>query len=171
MSLQLKGSTRNRNIKLSATAGALIIGAGYIIFKTFPHLKTTLYNTLTGARVESELDADDNEPIELNDSNLDSSHDDFISDESLVNVEEWSDDNLKSWLSEVRTMYDNVVRPPNTNSHRKKLRLHPMLLIITLYPLLILSRRLLLSYNLVTSINMTKSVVAVCLYMQRLINK
>lgn len=119
MSLQLKGSTRNRNIKLSATAGALIIGAGYIIFKTFPHLKTTLYNTLTGARVESELDADDNEPIELNDSNFGSSHDDFISDESLVNVEEWSDDNLKSWLSEVRTrMTMSSVRRILTHTER-----------------------------------------------------
>lgn len=119
MSLQLKGSTRNRNIKLSATAGALIIGAGYIIFKTFPHLKTTLYNTLTGARVESELDADDNEPIELNDSNFGSSHDEFISDESLVNVEEWSDDNLKSWLSEVRTrMTMSSVRRILTHTER-----------------------------------------------------
>lgn len=171
MSLQLKGNTRNRNIRLPATAGALIVGASYIIFKTFPHLKTTLYNTLTGGLVESELDVDDNEPIELNDSNSDSTHNDHIGDESLVNVEDWSDDNLKSWLSEVRTTNDNVVLPPNTNSHRKKLRLHPMLLIITLYPLLILLRKLLISYNLVTSINMTKPVVAVFLYVQRLINK
>ncbi|KAL7666696.1 hypothetical protein ABC855_g355 [[Candida] zeylanoides] len=83
----------------------------YIIFKTFPHLKTTLYNTLTGGSVESELDVDDNEPIELNDSNSDSTHNDHIGDESLVNVEDWSDDNLKSWLSE------KEITPPSNASH------------------------------------------------------
>lgn len=111
MSLQLKASNRNRNIKLAATAGAVIIGASYIILSTFPHLKSTIYNTLLGSNKPDVKGNDDNEPIELNEESEseyeDSDSEDLsnttepFNEESIVNVEKWSDENLKSWLSEV----------------------------------------------------------------------
>ncbi|CAH2352357.1 hypothetical protein CLIB1423_06S04588 [[Candida] railenensis] len=121
MSLQLKASNRNRNIKLAATAGAVIIGASYIILSTFPHLKSTIYNTLLGSKKPEVKGNDDNEPIELNEESAseyedsDSDSEDLsnntepLNDESIVNVEKWSDENLKSWLSEVCIKIGNKI--------------------------------------------------------------
>lgn len=111
MSLQLKTNSRNRNIKLAASVGAVIIGAGYIVLTTFPHLKSTICSTLLGSKKPDVKGTDDNEPIELyedseseyEDSDSEDAADttEALNEESIVNVEKWSDENLKSWLSEV----------------------------------------------------------------------
>ncbi|CAK7916101.1 hypothetical protein CAAN1_22S00188 [[Candida] anglica] len=129
MSIQLK-STRNRKIKLAASAGAVLVGVTYVILTTFPHLKTSIYNIFTGTESQP---SNDNEPIELRDSDesnyeesdydseseaevrpeveVEASNGSIDVSESLVNVEKWSDDNLKSWLSE------KDITPPSNASH------------------------------------------------------
>lgn len=107
MSIQIQ--KRNRNIKLAATAGAVLFGAGYLILTTFPHLKTSIYNTLTGTKTDKDEDEEaDNQPIELREEtsrekDIESSIQIVNGEESIVNIEKWSDENLKSWLSEVST--------------------------------------------------------------------
>lgn len=101
MALQLK----KRNFKLSTAAtGALVLGAGFIIIKTFPHLKLTISTCLFGTKKGDGAD-DDNKPIEVID--RENAHDDDTlsypaSAESMVEIQEWSDENLKSFLLEVR---------------------------------------------------------------------
>ncbi|CUM65322.1 uncharacterized protein PRCAT00002957001 [Priceomyces carsonii] len=95
MALQLK---KNRtSIKLTVASSAFVIGATYLVFRTFPHLRTSIYDYVTGKKPEFE---DDNEPIELRESDQALSEGSF-SDSSVVDITQWSDDNLKSWLSEV----------------------------------------------------------------------
>lgn len=84
MSLQLK----KRNIKLSTVAitGAAVVAAGVILVNTFPHIKASVLSVFGSGKLKK---ADD-----------DSAE---AGEESLVDVAEWSDENLKSFLQEVRT--------------------------------------------------------------------
>lgn len=84
MSLQLK----KKNIKLSTVAitGAAVVAAGVILVKTFPHIKASVLCAFGCGKLRKE-DEDSADAGE----------------ESLVDVSEWSDENLKSFLQEVRT--------------------------------------------------------------------
>ena len=99
MALQLK----KRNFKLSsATTGALLIGAGLILIKTFPHIKSTIESAVFGQK-NVYVEEDENKPVEVNDtirSELETSHPAL--NESAVEVSKWSDESLKSYLFEVR---------------------------------------------------------------------
>lgn len=95
MSLKLtKKSNKLRNFGIG---GAIVIGTSLIVLNTFPHLKTSILNYIKGGEDEEV----DNEPIELNEdqSKIETPRD--IAEESMVDVNQWSDDNLKSWLLEV----------------------------------------------------------------------
>ncbi|KAK6201171.1 uncharacterized protein RJT21DRAFT_33096 [Scheffersomyces amazonensis] len=157
MSLQFKPpSNRNRNLKYIGLGGLALIGSSYLILSTFPHLKTSIYNYINGISGEVEEDnqeerekeqeenesphkskksakfSTENEPIELHDStdSLRNSKKLYESlDQSIVDINEWSNDNLKSWLQE-------------------KLIFQRILIMITLYPLLSQFRRVLSNYNL-----------------------
>ncbi|KAK6461671.1 hypothetical protein DFJ63DRAFT_336450 [Scheffersomyces coipomensis] len=138
MSLQFKPpSNRNRNLKYIGLGSLVVIGTSYVILNTFPHLKTSIYNYVNGIVDEDEEDDglvqkdevktetttinddnNDNEPIELNDSinSLKSSKKLTQSiDQSIVDINEWSNDNLKSWLQDkeinipTNTNHDNLV--------------------------------------------------------------
>lgn len=115
MALQLKANKANR-WKTLGVPSAVVLGSVYIVLRTFPHLKVSLYNYMKGQLLDSKETVEDNNPIELksndNDDSFDSgtsSHDNDndidndIVNESMVDVSEWSNDNLKSWLQEVRT--------------------------------------------------------------------
>lgn len=128
MSLQLKKSNRIRNIGISS---AVIIGASFVVLKTFPHLKTSFYQFVTGSKDEPKDDA--NEPIELNSEESDEPRD--IADESMINVNEMSNEDLKSWLKKVcNGLYIQNHKLILTN--RKKSILPKMLVILILFPLL-----------------------------------
>ncbi|KAK7679838.1 hypothetical protein QCA50_017165 [Cerrena zonata] len=104
MALQLNKSARGRNLKVAAGTGAVVLGAGYLLISTFPHLKTSIYNYLTNTQEEA---SDDNEPIELSRSDVQQAEKEeealsqtVVGDSSLVDINEWSQDNLKHWLSQ-----------------------------------------------------------------------
>lgn len=128
MALQLK----KRNFKVPIlTAGALVVGAGFLLVKTYPHLLTFL--PCCSQEKESK---EDNSPVEIEDhKDEDGPINKFVSDESLVDVTEWSDDNLRSFLMEVSIQYAKRFNK-NTNDNRKKSILLPMLIMTALFPLL-----------------------------------
>ena len=104
MAVQLKSS--RSKFKITATAGAVIVGS-YIVLKTFPqHLTDSIYNYLTGSGEVEE----DNEPIELEEEAEDQQSRvqatvGESSDESQVEISKWSDNRLKSWLKDVSTLF------------------------------------------------------------------
>ena len=111
MALQLK-SKQSSKWKALGVPSAVVLGSAYIVLRTFPHLKVSLYDYITGNRRE-EQDNFDNSPIQLNDNEShdgsndsddinDNANDNDIINESMVDVNQWSNDNLKSWLQEVR---------------------------------------------------------------------
>lgn len=104
MAVQLKSS--RSKFKITATAGAVIVGS-YIVLKTFPHLKDSIYNYLTGSGEVEE----DNEPIELKEEaqNQQSRVETKIGEsnnESQVEISKWSDNSLKSWLKDVSILFN-----------------------------------------------------------------
>lgn len=103
MALQLN----KRKFRLpSATTSAIVIGAGLVLIKTFPHL-TSFFKSTT----REQEGKDDQTPIEIsevdevpNDEGVSRSY------ETLQNVDQWLDANLKSFLLEVSE--SNVSRKP-----------------------------------------------------------
>lgn len=77
MSLQLK----KRNIKLStvALASAAIVVAGVVVVNTFPHVKSSVMAIFSKSKPAPDSELED----------------------SLVDISEWSDENLKSYLQDV----------------------------------------------------------------------
>ncbi|EGW31370.1 uncharacterized protein SPAPADRAFT_67437 [Spathaspora passalidarum NRRL Y-27907] len=156
MSLQLKKPVNKaKNLKFSLAAGAVILGTGYLVLNTFPHLKTSIWNYITGERQqerevqEEEIEEEQsNEPIELHESQVDLSAS-KLHDQSYVDIAEWSNDNLKSWLS------------------RKRSTLPLMLLMITLCPLLNQFRKILHSYNVIFNVNITQIILSLLISIQR----
>lgn len=131
MALQLK----RRNYKLTTAAtGALLIGAGFMVFKTFPHLTSALCSAFGSSKSEPEEDNTPIEITEIDEHNASSTLEKSYMDESLVDIANWSDDNLKSYLVEVSTNKTNLISK-TTNSFRKKSVLLPMLLMMVLFPL------------------------------------
>ncbi|EGV62713.1 hypothetical protein PSN45_000645 [Yamadazyma tenuis] len=108
MSLSLKPkSNRLKNVTITS---AVIVGASLVILNTFPHLKQSLYDYFTQSKDGSD-EEDVNAPIELSSEELaegDKVSSKDIAEESIVDVNEWSNDDLKSWLKkkEVNTPQD-----------------------------------------------------------------
>lgn len=101
MALQLKNRTR-RNWQLPLTTGAVVLGIGLLAFKTFPHLKDSLSQYLTGEATTE----DDNEPIEVENVDLEENVTKTASSSKPENsensdVSQWSERELKGWLHEV----------------------------------------------------------------------
>ncbi|OBA23488.1 hypothetical protein METBIDRAFT_9747 [Metschnikowia bicuspidata var. bicuspidata NRRL YB-4993] len=99
MALQLK---KNRFRLSTVTTGALVIGAGVLLFKTFPHLKTSLLSRFSEETAEEE---DGNDVVQLNEEKA-ASEDETT--ESLIqtnkipaDASKWCDATLKSYLTEV----------------------------------------------------------------------
>lgn len=79
MAVQLKNS-RNK-LKISAVVGAVVVGS-FIVLKTFPHLRDSIYDYLTNT---SEVE-EDNEPIELDEKQGQTKEDKKLEgDENLMN--------------------------------------------------------------------------------------
>ncbi|ODV79044.1 uncharacterized protein CANTADRAFT_244198 [Suhomyces tanzawaensis NRRL Y-17324] len=120
MALQLKQS-RNRTWKFTAAKGAVVVGAAYLILSTFPHLRKSVFELISGTKKkESSEDAnkdpkeyDDNTPIELEDKESPKSLDESAVNitQSQVDIAEWSQADLKSWLGE------KEINPPPNASH------------------------------------------------------
>lgn len=131
MALQLN----RRKFKLStATTGALIVGVGLVIFKTFPHLSSIFTSY---SKSDEILENDDNTPIEIRDGTSDlvqNAEPLALSENGLVDSTDWLEAKLKSFLIEVRTL------PPGwskfTNQHSKISTLPPTLIMIVLCLLL-----------------------------------
>lgn len=98
MAVQLKSS--RSKFRIPAAVGAVVVGS-YIVLKTFPHLKDSIYFYLTG----TPEDVEDNEPIELKKSeNTEDQARDVNaepSNESGVEVSQWTDNRLREWLKDV----------------------------------------------------------------------
>lgn len=132
MALQLK----KRNYKVPIlTAGALVLGAGFLLVKTYPHL-ISFFPYCSQASGGTE---EDNSPVEVDDDKEENertgSTEKLAADDSLIDVAEWSDDNLRSFLMEVSIHYAERSNK-NTNDNRKKSILLPMLIMTALLPLL-----------------------------------
>lgn len=131
MALPLK----RKNFRISSAAtGALVIGAGLILIKTFPHIKASISTCVFGTK-KGDDEEDDNRPVEVRDS-LESQMTSSVHSgmgESAIEISEWSDEDLKSYLLEVRLYsYSFTI---HTNDFRKKSIFHLMLQMIILYPL------------------------------------
>lgn len=155
MALQFKKG--NRNMKFALTSGAIIVGGVFLILKSYPHVKAALFSKGTSTTVS---EADDSTPVELNkEDSEDEVVPELILNESLVNIELMSEDELKKWLSEVCIICNCSILFYLTlltfNPIRKKLILHRMLLILTLFPLLSQFKKLLLNYGIVLRFNIT----------------
>ena len=101
MALQLKGRTR-RNWRLPLTTGAVVLGIGLLAFKTFPHLKDSLSQYLTG----EDTTEDDNEPIEVEpvdrkESEAQTPTSSSLKDTEHSDVSQWNENEMKGWLHEV----------------------------------------------------------------------
>ncbi|KAG7191566.1 uncharacterized protein KQ657_002958 [Scheffersomyces spartinae] len=107
MALQFKKG--NRNMKFALTSGAIIVGGVFLILKSYPHVKAALFSKGTSTTVS---EADDSTPVELNkEDSEDEVVPELILNESLVNIELMSEDELKKWLSE------KEINPPSDASH------------------------------------------------------
>ncbi|KAF7999162.1 hypothetical protein HF325_006694 [Metschnikowia pulcherrima] len=99
MALQLK---KNKFRLSTAATGALVLGAGYIILKTFPHLKTSLLSRLYGDTTEEE---DENEIVQLNEDEeiaTEETTESLILEKKIpADTLKWSDATLRSYLTEV----------------------------------------------------------------------
>lgn len=72
------------------------MGGLYLILKSYPHVKAALFSK------SEEPEADDSTLVELNKEEVDSEAVTLLNlDESLVNIDLWSEEDLKKWLSEV----------------------------------------------------------------------
>lgn len=152
MALQLK--KRNYKFPIFAT-GALVFGAGLLIVKTYPHLLTLIPSF--GTRQASE-NKEDNSPVEVegNDDCEDPtvSTANLVAGDSLVDIAEWTDDNLRSFLMEV-SIHHSLGDSRNTNDNRKKSILLPMLIMTALSPLLNQFKRILnFDLNILLTIRM-----------------
>lgn len=132
MALQLK----KRNYKVPIlTAGAVVFGAGLLLIKTYPHLISFLPLPCAKAGKETK---EDNTPVEVDNTEGDEElggYSSKLGDDSLVDVAEWSDENLRSFLMEV-SIQQAEHSSKNTNDNRKKSILLPMLIMTALLPLL-----------------------------------
>lgn len=119
-----------------------MIGAGLILIKTFPHMKASIASYVFGMK-NGEDQEDDNRPVGVSDSLesevISSVHSDLS--ESAIEISEWSQENLKSYLLEVCLNQNSF--PVHTNDNRKKLAFHLMLQMLILYPLSRVSRGIL----------------------------
>ena len=176
---------QKRHYKLALSTGAIAVVAAYLIFKTYPHLQTSVFSWLSGSSTDSSTD--DHGPIELN--NVEdtessdyednegedaSDYDDedeeaAYPDESIVKVENWTDDNLKSWLSEVRITRKECKSPLQLLTFSKMSHHRQILLILTSFPSLTLLKRLLSVANIDIAVNLTNFVFAVLLYVRNMI--
>lgn len=100
--MSLKNPNRTRALKVTAASTAVVVGVTYLVLKSFPHIKTSLYNYVTGTKDDADDEAEDEEdhkPIELKQSKLEES--DYLNGSSLVDVQEWTEENLRSFLISV----------------------------------------------------------------------
>lgn len=108
MSTQLRRNQRRIGIG-AISLGTVVIG-GYLIVKTFPHLKNSICRYFSCSSDKEE----DNEPIEIDDE----AHNEGIEEPSdsvkefeagsydeTIDVSSWSEDNLKSFLREVSLLF------------------------------------------------------------------
>lgn len=112
MALQLKTS-RGRPFKLIASSSAIIIGVSFIILRTFPHLKTSIYDylikkqdILKDLEEENHVSAAQKNEEEAEKVEFDGeiNHNSIVSstpEESLVDISNLSDPNIKKWLNQV----------------------------------------------------------------------
>lgn len=108
MALQLK---KNKFRLSTAATGALVLGAGILIIKTFPHLKASLLSRFSAEKTEEE---DGNDVVQLNEEKEIAPED---LTESLVlenkipaDPSKWCDTTLKNYLKE-----KEVSPPPNAS--------------------------------------------------------
>ena len=88
-------------MKFALTSGAIIVGGVFLILKSYPHVKAALFSKSSTTEGES----DDSTPVELNKEETETEVVVELNlEESLVNIELWSEDDLKKWLSEVCTL-------------------------------------------------------------------
>lgn len=170
-----------RNWRIAVGTGAVAVGAAFVILQTFPHLKTSFYNLVTGSDDSTNEKDEDNEPIEVkkrgesvNDSKDEKAlqaSSQSLNEESLVDIGEWSEDNLKSWLSEVSIgdLKDQNVSG-NTNKNRTKSALHRTLLAMALLPILNLFRAKITSYyGFVLNFSLTQFIIRLLMVIRRYI--
>lgn len=111
-----------------------MIGAGLILIKTYPHIKASIASYVFGVK-DGEVQDDENRPVGVSDS-LESEVETSIHSglsESTIEISEWSQESLKSYLIEVCSHQNSF--PMHTNDPRKKSVFHLMLQMLILYPL------------------------------------
>ncbi|GEQ70628.1 hypothetical protein JCM33374_g4306 [Metschnikowia sp. JCM 33374] len=99
MSLQLR---KNKFGLSTAATGALVLGAGFLLFKTFPHLKASILSRFSGEASEEE---DGNEVVQLNEDDVtppeELTESLILENKIPADPSKWSDATLKSYLTEV----------------------------------------------------------------------
>ncbi|KAI5953237.1 hypothetical protein KGF54_002608 [Candida jiufengensis] len=119
MSLKLKNkSNTSRYIKTGLISGAVIISTSYLALKTFPHLKTSIYNYITGedSQTEEELEEIEKQQVVIESKRNDPHNknkiiDKFQSqqafdDNGLNDSNTWSIKEIKDWLIKVCSSWD-----------------------------------------------------------------
>lgn len=106
---------RPNRLKRAATTSAVIIGVSYFVLRTFPHLKTSIYDYIYPTQQDKVVEDDDRrrEVIEneVKESEVSDRVDENEGSDSIVSakrsdisqsVSDWSIEDLKSFLKEVR---------------------------------------------------------------------
>lgn len=182
MALQLKTS-RGRPFRLIASSSAIIIGVSFIILRTFPHLKTSLYDYLTKKQdilkdfnEEKTVSAaqENEEEVEKVEFDGEINHNSIVSstpEESLVDISKLSDPNIKKWLNQVCIL--NGRSRTDTNCASKKVVVHPFLMTMALLPLMsLLKKRIYDLYNIILNLNFTQLLLSLIFSIQsRLLHK
>lgn len=103
MALRLK--KQSLGLKYAA-ASIFVAGAGLILIKTFPHIKSSIVSYYMGDNSDKDF-TEENAPIEIH-NQLDR---EAVSAEQPIfvdDIEEWSHDKLKAYLVEVRRTHLNL---------------------------------------------------------------
>lgn len=118
---------RKQNFRLNHVAtGVLVVGASFLVFKTFPHLKTSITSCIFGARAD-DVTEDENSPVEVSEhAEGQQSPSDGEQIQSLDNIAQWSVDSLKSYLIEVCVFMNLLLIDDDTNNVRRTLALLQM---------------------------------------------
>lgn len=102
MSSKLKQVNRAQKLKLAVASGAVVIGAAYLILKSFPHIRTSIYDYISGdSHDDDEEEGVEDNPAEFSEQIAEDTSILALGELSVFDVGQWSDDNLKSWLHSV----------------------------------------------------------------------
>lgn len=172
---------KTSKLKVTALSGAVLIGTAYLVLQSYPHIRKSLYQYISGTTSVDSLDEVEDEVedggAEETDSDLgertttssardSGAHGDGVAVDT-AELQQWSNTNLRLWLKNVSGLYNG--NSFNTNTCRKISPLLRMLLMISLFPLFGQFRAITSKLQLLLTINYTQYMFLLLYLIQRIL--